>query len=117
MPKDSIDHIFVYKANDKGYPGANGATAMPASAACVRGRRNCVAFTWQAASNEFRYAAGSWASTSQRLPDDRRRPRRLHQGHPSLHDEPVRLLDRRGRPVGDEFEPLSAAVCAPGKHL
>ena len=30
MPKDSIDYIYVYKANDKGYPGATGSTAMSA---------------------------------------------------------------------------------------
>ncbi len=61
MPQDSINYILVYKANDKGFPGANGVTTMPSSCAAVA---NCVRFTWRATADAFRYADGSWLSTS-----------------------------------------------------
>ncbi len=65
MPKDSIDHIFVYKANDKGYPGADGATTMPSSiAACAASATPCVAYVWQDSRDRFRYAGGSWTARS-----------------------------------------------------
>jgi TadE-like protein len=63
MPPNAINYILVYQANDKGYPGANGATAMPSSCAGVT---NCVKFTWQpkaaGGAGAFRYADGTWLS-------------------------------------------------------
>ena len=65
MPKDSIDYIFVYKANDKGYPGANGATTMPASiTACAAATTPCVAYKWQDSRDRFIYAGGTWSAKS-----------------------------------------------------
>jgi hypothetical protein len=65
MPKDSIDYIFVYKANDKGYPGANGATAMPTSiTACAAAATPCVAYKWQDSRDKFIYAGGTWSAKS-----------------------------------------------------
>jgi TadE-like protein len=65
MPKDSIDYIFVYKANDKGYPGANGTTTMPGSiAACAASATPCVAYVWQDSRDRFRYAGGSWTANT-----------------------------------------------------
>src|SRR3712207_2963636 len=65
MPKDSIDYIFVYKANDKGYPGAAGATTMPSSvAACAASATPCVAYVWQDSRDRFRYAGGSWTANT-----------------------------------------------------
>lgn len=66
MSKDLIDYILVYQANDKGYPGANGQTTMPASCS---GYANCVKFRWvdgagTDAAGRFRYVNGSWASKS-----------------------------------------------------
>lgn len=61
MPKDSIDYILVYKANDKGYPGANGSTTMPTSCGAVA---NCVKFKWRDSVDSFDYVDGSWISTS-----------------------------------------------------
>src|SRR4051812_39827743 len=61
MPKDSIDYIFVYRANDKGYPGANGTTTMPGSvAACAASATPCVAYKWQDSRDRFIYAGGTW---------------------------------------------------------
>ncbi|WP_051552240.1 TadE/TadG family type IV pilus assembly protein [Nocardioides sp. URHA0020] len=61
MPKSAIDYVLVFKANDKGYPGANGNSTMPSS--CT-GVTNCVMFKWNDASEKFRYFSGAWASTS-----------------------------------------------------
>jgi hypothetical protein len=59
MPSHSINYILVYKANDKGCPGAAGSTVMPASSAGVT---SCVRFTWRASADKFRYADGTWTS-------------------------------------------------------
>lgn len=61
MPKDSIDYILIYKANDKGFPGANGSTTMPSSCS---GYSSCVRFVWRDSLQAFRYAEGSWDSRS-----------------------------------------------------
>lgn len=57
MPKDSINELWVYKANNKGYPGSDGSTAMTCSA-------NCVKYKWVAAKDQFRYLGGTWLSSS-----------------------------------------------------
>jgi len=57
LPKDSIQELWVYKANDKGYPGANGQKVW----ACGS---NCVKFKWVDAKDQFRYVSGSWISSS-----------------------------------------------------
>jgi hypothetical protein len=57
LPKDSIQELWVYKANDKGYPGSDGSTAMVCGT-------NCVKYKWLASRDQFRYFSGSWASTS-----------------------------------------------------
>ncbi len=46
LPRDSIDYILVYQANDKGYPGATGNQTLPTS--CT-GVPNCVRYTWRPA--------------------------------------------------------------------
>ena len=65
MPNDQINYLLIYKANAQGYPGADGSTTMPATCGGVA---NCVRFTWQPLANAgagaFRYANGSWASSS-----------------------------------------------------
>ena len=61
MNKDSIDYILVYKANNKGYPGADNQTSMPTS--CT-GYTSCVKFKWNDTANAFRYANGTWKSTT-----------------------------------------------------
>jgi hypothetical protein len=57
LPQDSIQELWIYKANDKGYPGPNGQKVM----ACDT---NCVRFKWQRTLDEFRYVSGTWLSKS-----------------------------------------------------
>src|SRR3712207_4227529 len=57
LPKDSIQELWIYKANDKGYPGSDGSTAMVCSS-------NCVKYKWMASKDQFRYFSGSWSSAS-----------------------------------------------------
>ena len=64
LPKDSIQELWVYKANSKGYPcpvdtgcETNTATAMTCGL-------NCVKYKWLKARDEFRYYSGTWLSKS-----------------------------------------------------
>jgi TadE-like protein len=66
LPKDSIQELWIYKANAKGYPcplsaatgcEVNTSTAMTCST-------NCVKFKWLKAKDEFRYYSGTWLSSS-----------------------------------------------------
>jgi hypothetical protein len=57
LPKDSIQELWIYDANDKGYPGANGSTAMTCST-------NCVKFKWVPSKDQFRYFSGTWISST-----------------------------------------------------
>jgi TadE-like protein len=62
MPKRNIDFIYIYRANDKGFPGANGNTTM---AGCPGS--GCVRFTWDDTTGKFRSDfpdAGSWPATT-----------------------------------------------------
>jgi len=61
MPKESIDYILVFKANDGGYPGPAGNTTMPTSCSGISA---CVKFTWLPDDQKFRFASGSWDSKS-----------------------------------------------------
>lgn len=58
MPKDSIDELWVYKANAAGLP--IGASSMD-TATCST---DCVTYKWRDAQDRFIYAGGSWSSTS-----------------------------------------------------
>lgn len=55
LPEDSITELWIYRANDKGFPGANGSTAMSCSI-------NCIQYRWVKAKDEFRYYTGTWLS-------------------------------------------------------
>ncbi len=61
MTKDLIDYILVYKANAKGFPGFE---HQHHDADLLRRLPSCVKFKWNDAANKFRYANGTWASTS-----------------------------------------------------
>lgn len=54
LPPDSIKELWIYKANDKGYPGVNGSTSMTCGS-------NCVKYAWVPAKDQFRYLSGSWS--------------------------------------------------------
>jgi hypothetical protein len=64
MPKESIDYILIYKANDLGYPGGATNATMPTS---CDGVPDCVMFSWVDDGNgggKFRFARGAWDSKS-----------------------------------------------------
>lgn len=42
IPRDRIDFIYVYKANEQGYPGADGSTVM----SCTGSESSCDRFEW-----------------------------------------------------------------------
>lgn len=116
MPKDAIDYIFVYKANDKGYPGANGTTSMPGSVAgCAASATPCVAYVWQDSRDRFRYAGGSWpANTVNACPTTADLVGiYMHATHKF-----VSRLFGASIPLGDRavmrFEPLPSTTCGSG---
>ena len=115
MPKDAIDYIFVYKANDKGYPGANGSTTMPSSvAACAASATPCVAYVWQDSRDKFRYAGGSWtANTINACPATADSVgvymHATHKFVSRLFGASIALGDRAVM----RFEPLSSTICQP----
>lgn len=59
MPKDQIDYIWVYKANQQGFPGTATNQVQADVAGCV-GVADCVKFIWNPTLNQFVYAGGAW---------------------------------------------------------
>lgn len=57
LPKDSIQELWIYKANNKGYPGAANSTSMACGTSCVK-------YKWNPAKDQFRYFSGSWPSAT-----------------------------------------------------
>ena len=55
LPKDSIQELWIYRSNSKGYPGAEGNTTF--GSVCPA---NCVRYKWVPSVDEFRYRDGSW---------------------------------------------------------
>lgn len=112
LPKDSIQELWIYKANDKGYPGANGNTVMSCGT-------NCVKFKWQANDDQFRYFSGSWASTSVNA---------CANSNPDVVGVYLRAehsfltgFFSDGLTIDDHavftFEPLPTLTCAAGAHV
>jgi hypothetical protein len=60
MPKNQIDFIYIYLANNKGFPGANGVTDF---GACPGTR--CVKYVWNDSLGRFNDdASGTWPASS-----------------------------------------------------
>lgn len=57
LPKDSINELWVYKANNKGYPGVDNAKTWTCTS-------NCVIYKWNKSLDRFTYRSGTWKSTS-----------------------------------------------------
>jgi hypothetical protein len=113
MPHDSIDHILVYQANDKGYPGVAGSTTMPSSCSGVS---NCVMFVWRPSDNAFRFAGGSWASASINACVNESDTLGVHMQAThtfvsGMFGDGVKVADRSVM----RFEPLADDACKPGK--
>lgn len=111
MPKNSIEYIWVYKANNSGYPGSS--TSMPTS--CPS---DCVKYVWSDGSpGRFYYASGSWSSKSVRacLNDSESvgiYMRAKHDFITGLFGSAITVADHAVM----KFEPLATDMCAPDKH-
>ena len=115
LPKDAVDYIMVYKANQHGFPGT--ATSMPALSGCVA---DCVAYRWYPSQNRFRYAQGSWDSRQINGCADSAAPLdavgvQLVVEHDFLTGIFGSSMDLSDHSVMS-FEPLANATCAPGAH-
>jgi Flp pilus assembly protein TadG len=60
LPAGSPKELWIYKANDKGYPGSAGNTGF---ATCPSG--TCTKYTWNTSANTWAYSSGSWPATAQ----------------------------------------------------
>ncbi|GAA1768943.1 hypothetical protein GCM10009795_014000 [Nocardioides hankookensis] len=112
MPKDSIDYILVYKANDQGFPGTG--TSMPSDCSATT---DCVMFTWYDADDKFRWAGGSWDSKTINgcLNQSDMVGVYLHATHDwasGIFGSSIGVDDR----AVSRFEPLDPQTCAPGTH-
>jgi hypothetical protein len=122
---DQIQYILVYKANDKGYPGANGSTTMPTDCSATT---NCVKFIWRPTLDSFKYSSGTWTSSSISacFPGSATSPMDrvgiyLKATHPMLTGLFGTSISLSDRAIMD-FEPLATESCngkgvANGGHL
>lgn len=113
LSKDAIDYVLIYKANDQGYPGANGVTTMPTS--CT-GIANCVRFTWRDSLDAFKYAGGAWDSKTINacVNESDAVGVYLHATHKfatGMFGVTFPVADRTVM----RFEPLSEETCKPGR--
>jgi len=112
LPKNSIKELWVYKANNKGYPGADGLTAMTCGT-------NCVKYKWIGGStNGFRYYSGSWISSTVNACANNTPHavgiymRAEHDFVTGFFTDHVDIEDH----AVFAFEPLPTLTCAPGTH-
>lgn len=122
LPKDSISHLLVYKANQSGNPSAP--RAVPTLATCVT---ECVAYKWYPAQNRFRYFQGTWNSsqidacaTSRKLADGSSGKLdtvgvKVVVDHKLMTGIFGRTLELSDHAVM-KFEPLANKACAAGEH-
>lgn len=119
MPMDNIDFLLIYKANAQGYPGADGNTTMPTSCGGVL---NCVRYVWSPSLERFRYAEGTWTSStiSACFPGTAANPldrvgvylRATHPFLTNVFGGSMKLSDRAVM----NFEPLATQTCGTGQH-
>jgi len=111
LPKDSIEELWIYQANDKGYPGPNGSTSWTCAS-------NCVEYRWVASKGQFRYYSGSWQSSSisacaNNTPDSVGvYMKARHRFLSGLFGTGMELADH----AVFAFEPLPTLTCAAGTH-
>lgn len=61
LPKDSYEELWIYRANDNGFPGAAGNDNFEPSDCAA----NCVRYAWNAAGDSFEQVSGtSWPVTN-----------------------------------------------------
>jgi hypothetical protein len=113
LPKDSIKELWIYKANNKGYPGATNATVMVCGTDCVK-------YKWVASKDQFRYVSGTWTSStvnacanSSSLDAVGIYMKAEHDFLTGFFTDKVDIEDH----AVFAFEPLPTLTCAPGAHL
>lgn len=126
MPMDNINYIYIYRANDAGFPdgGSGDFSSCPTS--------SCVKFVWRKRSDEFRYESGAWSSVSisacfpgrapESVPSGGLQKRSLervgvyvnttHKALTGLFFEELTLDDHAVM----NFEPLASSQCGEGMH-
>lgn len=119
LPKDSIQELWVYKANGKGYPctlssgcDANTSTSMTCGAYCVK-------YKWNSTKDQFRYYSGSWDWQSVNAcagnnPDSV--GIYLKAKHSWVSGFFGKSIDIDDHAVFS-FEPLPTLTCAPNQHV
>ena len=112
MPKDRIEYLLVYRANSGGYPMPSGNTSLTCSTDCVR-------YVWDAGLKKFRYASGTWVSTTiNACVNHSNRDAvgvAMVANHPwvtGLFGDGMQLTERTVM----NFEPLPSEQCMPGTH-
>ena len=122
MPKNSINYILVYKANNLGFPGANGVSTMATKAACGTTVANCVAFIWDQTANSgaggLVYSSGGWNSQAINacLPITDQVGVFMSVDHPYITRLFGATLTVSDRAVM-RFQPLDPTSCGPNNHL
>ena len=64
LPKDSIQELWIYKANSRGYPCALSSGCETNTSTLMTCGANCVKYKWMSTKDEFRYFSGTWLSKS-----------------------------------------------------
>jgi hypothetical protein len=111
LPRDSIKELWVYKANNKGYPGPDGSTSMTCGASCVT-------YKWVTSKDQFRYYSGSWDSKSVNACANNSPDavgiylKAEHSFVNGLFGDSVEIEDH----AVFAFEPLPTLTCAPNTH-
>lgn len=113
MPKNQIQYLLVYKANEKGYP-------LPAGNSNASCSSSCVKFVWDDGLSKFRYSSGTWVSTT--INACVNNPSRDTVGVLVVATHPwVSGLFGHGVTIEERavmnFEPLPSDQCMPGTHL
>jgi TadE-like protein len=112
MPKDQIEYILVYRANSGGYPMPTGNTTLSCTSDCVK-------YTWDSGLGRFRYAGGTWVSTTINAcvnhPDRTAVGVSMKAHHPWITGLFGSGVDVEERTVMN-FEPLPSESCMPGTH-
>lgn len=123
MPSNQVNYILVYKSNPEGMPGTLARDdPMPASCAAVADL-NCVQFRWNERLGVFRYAGGSWDSStiSACFPGERSDlPLDSVGVYVNARHEMLTGLFGAGITMSDRavmrFEPLEYDSCGAGQH-
>jgi hypothetical protein len=119
LPKDSIQELWVYKANAKGYPctlatgcDTNNSTSMTCGT-------NCVKYKWVPTKDQFRYMSGTWTSSTVNACANNKPDavgiylKAKHTFLTGFFTNDVTIEDHSVF----AFEPLPTLTCAPGAHL